>query len=220
MSMSPIVNLSSKYKEFMFDGTVTLFVGRDRKKMEMHKKLLASISPELDKHVNNNMKEGIEGIIHFPEEGEGMVALFTEWAYTGEYAIVDNTPLPHAGIQTQVKANPWPKLRMHLELYVFSDKFNIPTLRLLAKSKFSLEIRVVDVTDQVDAASLNSMIEYVYDNLPDSDPIPKFLAQFASWKWAFLRGRDEFIRLMSTQPEFMKELIVNLTGLGSRPVLS
>jgi hypothetical protein len=215
-----MVNLSSKYKEFMFDGTVTLFVGRDRKKMEMHKKLLASISPELDKHVNNNMKEGIEGTIHFPEEGEGMVTLFTEWAYTGEYAIVDNTPPPHAGIQTQVKVNLWPKLRMHLELYVFSDKFNIPTLRLLAKSKFSLAINTVDVTDQVDATSLISMIEYVYDNLPDSDPIPKFLARFASWKWVFLRGRDEFIRLMSTQPEFMKELIVNLAGLGSRPSLS
>ncbi|KAG0635545.1 hypothetical protein HOY80DRAFT_892890 [Tuber brumale] len=225
MSKSPVANLSSKYKEFMFDGTVTLFVGRDRKKMEMHKKLLASISPELDKHVNNNMKEGIEGVIHFPEEGEGMLTLFTEWAYTGDYTIVDNSlrpmvPVPPAGTQTQVKANPWPRLRMHLELYVFSDKFNIPTLKLLAKSKFSQAINPVDVTDKADATGLISMIEYVYDNLPDSDPVPKFLARFASWKWGFLRGRDEFVQLISVQPEFMKELLVNLVGLGSRPVLA
>ncbi|CUS12650.1 unnamed protein product, partial [Tuber aestivum] len=92
MSGSTSAKLSSKYKAFMFDGTVTLYVGRDRKKMEIHKKLLASISPELDKHVNNDMKEGAEGIIYFPDEGEFTLTLFSEWAYTGEYTIVDSTP--------------------------------------------------------------------------------------------------------------------------------
>ena len=52
--------------------------------MEIHKKLLASISPELDKHVNNGMREGIEGIICLPDEGEEVLSLFTQWAYTSD----------------------------------------------------------------------------------------------------------------------------------------
>jgi len=55
-----------------------LYVGLDGKKMEMHKKLLASISPELNKHVNNDMREDIEGIACLPDETEEMLTLFTE----------------------------------------------------------------------------------------------------------------------------------------------
>jgi len=211
----------------MFDGTVTLYIGPNRKKMEMHSKLLASISPELDKHINNNMKEGIEGKIHFPEEGEEALSLFSEWAYTGGYTIVDNTPAfqllgPTRQQQSNTLANmdPWPRLHLHLQLYVFSDKFNIPTLKLLAKSNFSKEINLVDLARGGDATGLTSVIEYAYDNLPDSDPVPKFLARYASWRLGLLRGRDEFIQLVSTRPEFVKEFLMNLTGLSSKPTLS
>ena len=212
----------------MFDGIVTLYVGPNGKKMEMHKKLLASISPELDKHINNNMKEGIEGKIHFAEEGEEALGLFSEWAYTGGYTIVDNTPahqlldpIKQQQPNTQANADPWLRLHLHLQLYVFSDKFNIPTLRLLAKSNFSKEINLVELTRGGDAAGLTSVIEYAYDNLPDSDPVPKFLARYAAWRLGLLRGRDEFIQLISTQSEFLREFLVNLTGLGgSKPTLT
>ncbi|CUS12649.1 unnamed protein product [Tuber aestivum] len=220
----------------MFDGTVTLYVGRDRKKMEIHKKLFASISPELDKHVNNDMKEGAEGIIYFPDEGEFALTLFSEWAYTRGYTIVDSTPVvktpvpqssnppfggpPAHGGYLEVKADPWPSLRTHLELYAFSDKFNIPTLKLLAKSKFSTEMNLVDLKGKTDADGLTSIIEYAYNNLPDSDPIQKFLAQFVSWTLELLQERDEFIKFISTQPEFIKDLLVNLKGLAARPTLA
>ncbi|CUS12652.1 unnamed protein product [Tuber aestivum] len=224
MSKNPATILSSKYKIFMFDGIVTLYLGPDRKKMEIHKKLLASVSLELDKHVNNCMKEGIEGIIYFPDEGEFALSLFAEWAYTGEYTIMDNTPLVRIpdqyGNYSEVKADPWPSLRTHLELYTFSDKFNIPTLKLLAKSKFSTEISPVDLKGKADADGLTSLVEYAYNNLPDSDPIQKFLAQFAAWKLELLQERDEFVQFISTQPEFMKELLVNLKGLANRPALA
>jgi len=209
----------------MYDGTVTLYIGPDRKKMEMHRKLLASISPELDKHVNNNMKEGIEGKIHFPEEGEDTLALFSEWAYTGSYAIVDDTPAsqpldPSKQPQPPANADPWPRLRLHLQLYVFADKFNVPTLKQLAKANFSREINPVELTRGGDVSGLISVIEYAYDNLQDSDSVPKFLARYASWRLSLLRARDEFIQLISTHPEFAKELLATVTGLPSKQTLS
>ena len=67
-----------------------MYVGPKRKRMEIHKKLLASISPELDKHVNNDMREGIKGIIYLPDEGEEVLTIFTKWVYTGDYAPKDD----------------------------------------------------------------------------------------------------------------------------------
>ncbi|RPA89228.1 hypothetical protein L873DRAFT_704139 [Choiromyces venosus 120613-1] len=198
---------TSKYKEFIFAGTVTLYVGPHRKKMEIHKKLLADISPELNKLINNDMKEGIEGIIRLPEEGEDMLSLFTEWAYTGEYEMM----------QPPKQRNIWSVPRMHLELYVFSDKFNIPTLRELVKAKLYIEICFISVEDDDHVLDLISILEYAYDNLSDWDPVCLYLARYSASKLKVLRSRDEFIEFASNQPEFMKEFLENLTSSSTGP---
>jgi len=192
-----------------------LYVGLNRKRMEIHKKLLASLSPELDKHVNNDMKEGIEGIIHLPDEGEEVLTLFTEWAYTGEY--------PHKRIPIPLRKPPdpedrWPTLHIHLQLCVFADKFNIPTLGELAESKFHTEINCLEPNNERDASGLVLVIGYAYDNLPDSHPILKFLAQYASWKLGLLRGAAGFKLLILTQPAFLEEFLMHLNGLNAKPM--
>jgi len=180
--------------------------------MEIHKNLLASISPELDKHVNNNMKEGIEGIIHLPDEGEELLTLFTEWAYTGEYTNKSIRPK----ISPDPK-DPWPTLHCHLQLCVFADKFNISVLKELAESKFHTEINGIEPNSERDATWLVFVIGYAYDNLPCSDPILKFLAQYASWKLGLLRGTTGFKELTLTQPAFFEELFMHLNGLNAKP---
>jgi len=189
-----------------------LRVGPDGKKMEIHKNLLASISPELNKHVNNNMREGIEGIIHFPEEGEEALTLFTEWAYTGGYGHRDVTP----GLPVEPK-DPWPSLYNHLQLCAFADKFNIPILEELAESKFHTEISPIVPSSESDATSLVIVIGYAYDNLPESHPILKFLAQYASWKLGLLRATTGFDKLILAQPTFLREFLLHLSGLTAKP---
>ncbi|PUU78969.1 hypothetical protein B9Z19DRAFT_1140563, partial [Tuber borchii] len=181
-----------KYKDFLFDGTITLYIGPNGGKMEMHKKLLASLSPELNKHVNNDMREGIEGIIRLPEEEEGVVTLFTEWAYTGNYTHEGDIPSGIPGL-TQ---DPWPSLHKHLQLCAFSDKFNIGALRQLAESRFYTGISPLEPQSLRDAAGLAMVIGYAYDNLPSSDPILKLLAQYASWKLELLRTTVGFDNLI------------------------
>jgi len=187
-------------------------VGPNGKKMEIHKNLLASISPELNKHVNNDMREGIEGKIHLPEDREEALTLFIEWAYSGDYAHKNVT------LQSPPKPeDPWPSLHKHLQLCAFADKFNIPILNELAESNFHIKINRIEPSSKSDATGLVTVIGYAYDNLPSSHPILKFLAQYASWKLELLRGITEFNQLMLTQPTFLGELVKHLNGLTAKP---
>jgi len=213
---------SLEYKDFLFGGNVTLCVGPERKKMEMHKKLLASISPELDKHVNNDMREGIEGIIYLPDEGEEVLTLFTEWAYTGDYALKSNALPANTRNRKQPKQDPWPRLHKHLQLCAFAEKFNVPILKQLAESKFQTEISSVTVEPKCssDVSGLVVMIDYACDNLPSSDPVLKFLAQYAAWKLELLRETTSFNDLVLSQPDFLKELLRNVSGPKTKPKAS
>ncbi|RPA89227.1 hypothetical protein L873DRAFT_704228 [Choiromyces venosus 120613-1] len=214
MAQSSIVQTWSK---FLFAGTVTVYVGPHRKKMEIHKKLLASISPELNKLVNNDMKEGIEGVIHLPEEGEDLINLFTEWAYTGEYKMKEGqlsttAKDPYMGMgQLPQYRDIWSILRMYLELYIFSDKFNIPTLMKLAKAKFYTEISSITIAGDSHVLGLISILEYAYDKFSHSDPICLYLARDSASKLKSLWRKDNFIKFASNRPEFMKEFLANLT---------
>ena len=199
-----------------------MYIGPKRKRMEIHKKLLASISPELDKHVNNHMKEGIEGIIYLPDEGEEVLTLFTEWAYTGEYASKDNTLPANMGKPKEPKQDPWPSLHKHLQLRAFAEKFNVPILKQLAESKFHTEISPVTVEANCtrDVSGLVMVIGYAYDNLPSLDPVLKFLAQYAAWKLELLREAAGFNDLVLSQPEFLRELLRNVNGPKAKPLAS
>ena len=188
-----------------------MYVKPDGKKMEMHKRLLVSICPELNKHVND-LREGMEGIVCFPEEREEMLTLFTEWAYTGDYI--------HGGVTLGSPIgpeDPWLSLHKHLQLWAFSDKFNVPTLKQLAESRFRTQINRIEPNSERDATGLVVVIGYAYENLPSSDPILKYLAQYASWKLALLRATTGFKELTLTRPAFLELLLMHLNGLTTKP---
>ena len=197
-----------------------MYVGPKCKRMEIHKKLLASISPELDKHVNNDMKEGIEGIICLPDEGEEVLTLFTEWAYTGDYASKNDTLPANTGKPKESKQDPWLSLHKHLQLCAFADKFNVPILKQLAESKFYTEISPVTIEPNCsrDVFGLFLVIGYACDNLPSSDPVLKFLAQYVAWKLELLRETTSFNDLVLNQPDFLMELLRNVNGPITKPM--
>ncbi|PUU78968.1 hypothetical protein B9Z19DRAFT_1125783 [Tuber borchii] len=188
--------------------------------MEIHKKLLASISPELDKHINNDMREGIEGIIHLRDEEEEVLTLFTEWAYTGDYARKDDALPADTRNCKKLKQDPWPSLHKHLQLCAFAEKFNIPILKQLAESKFYTEISLITIEPNCsrDVSGLFSVISYACDNLPSSDPVLKSLAQYAAWKLELLRETASFNDFVLGQPDFLKELLRNVNGSKARPM--
>ena len=72
--------------ESLTEGTSTT-IKHDSKRPEyfIHKALLSSLSTELDKHVNNDMKEGRENVIELSEVDEPTLKAFLEWAYFKDY---------------------------------------------------------------------------------------------------------------------------------------
>jgi len=57
----------------------------ERPEYFIHKDLLSSLSPELHKHINNDMKEGRENLIELSEVDEPTLKAFLEWAYFQDY---------------------------------------------------------------------------------------------------------------------------------------
>lgn len=53
----------------------------------IHKALLASLSPELRKHTDNQMKEGLRGEMVLGEVDRPTMQRFLQWAYRGEYTV-------------------------------------------------------------------------------------------------------------------------------------
>lgn len=55
---------------------------------KIHKPLLTALSPEFDNHVNNGMREGVEGVLVLREVDAGTVEKFLEWAYSRTYRTI------------------------------------------------------------------------------------------------------------------------------------
>ncbi|KAI1764225.1 hypothetical protein GGR53DRAFT_466494 [Hypoxylon sp. FL1150] len=75
-----------------------ILVGPDKKEFTIHTELLSRMSKPLDTLVNGGMKEAEEGVAEWPEVDEGTFVRFWEFAYTGDYRVVDpvsdaSTPL-------------------------------------------------------------------------------------------------------------------------------
>ncbi|KAI1334984.1 hypothetical protein F5Y15DRAFT_399206 [Xylariaceae sp. FL0016] len=62
-----------------------ILVGTQKREFTIHASLLASISPPLERLVNNNMKESKDGLAEWPEVDEASFVQFCEFAYTGSY---------------------------------------------------------------------------------------------------------------------------------------
>ncbi|KAF8418882.1 hypothetical protein EV426DRAFT_553939, partial [Tirmania nivea] len=159
----------------------------------IHKTLLASLSVELHKHVNNDMKEGRGNVIDLGEVDQPTLEAFLEWAYFQDYKF----PLPKSSAA----------LPNHTKVYVLADRFNIPSLKDVAFSKITALLAELGmVAERADLVTLLAAVTYAYDNLPvhsgdpggTSERLLRCFAQYISWALDVFRLNDEFIKLLSS----------------------
>ncbi|KAI5811783.1 hypothetical protein DFH27DRAFT_535038 [Peziza echinospora] len=128
----------------------------------IHKKLLASLSPEWEKHVKNEMREGIEGSMMLHDVDSPTVRRFLQWAYTQEYSIPDGLP-KGASLQVDIK------------MFVLADRFNIKRLAKHSFARLSAHLRAFDGTkDDVTLAWIMGACVYAFAQLP-TQPAEAFL---------------------------------------------
>ncbi|KAF8459928.1 hypothetical protein BDZ91DRAFT_851821 [Kalaharituber pfeilii] len=182
----------------------------------VHRSLLASLSAELDKHVNNDMKEGIQGVMELSEVDEATMKAFLQWAYNlkDDYTI-ENPKATSA-------------LLGHTKIYVLADRFNIVPLKDLAYNKITAllaDLGMVAAADDVEAVM--TAVSYAFGNLPFStsstrisastEKLLNYFAQYTSWALDVFRTNPEFCSLLEDSPGFARALVTNSRSAATPP---
>ncbi|KAF8455435.1 hypothetical protein BDZ91DRAFT_701911 [Kalaharituber pfeilii] len=179
-----------------------------KRKFYVHRGLLASLSPELDKHANNNMKEGLEGNMELSDVEEATMMAFLEWAYTKDYTFPNPTS---ASV-----------LLKHTKLYALADRFNIASLKDLVYSRIAkLLTDLGKIKEAADIEALLSAVTYAFDNLPcsttsscdsiqafiPSEKLLKYFAQYSAWILEALKDKKEFSTLLLSCADFVRAVL-------------
>ncbi|KAF8458289.1 hypothetical protein BGX38DRAFT_1125691 [Terfezia claveryi] len=183
----------------------------------IHKTLLSSLSTELHKHVNNDMKEGRENLIELSEVDEPTVEALLEWAYFQDYQPAILAPKSTAA------------LPYHTKIYVLADRFNIPLLKDHAFSKITALLAELGmVAERTDLVAMVTAVTYAYDNLlvhsgrpSDSgstlERLLRYFTQYISWALDAFRTNDEFKKLLASNSDFAEALVVSCSPALTPP---
>ncbi|KAF8464691.1 hypothetical protein BDZ91DRAFT_682066 [Kalaharituber pfeilii] len=198
---SPSANLPKKKPEFY-----------------VHRDLLASLSPELHKHVINDVKEGLKDVMELSDVDEPTMRAFLLWAYSKDYT----TPLPESSST----------LLYHTKIYVLAHRFNTLLLKGLAYSKITeLLAHVGTVSKEEDIAAILSAITYAFENLPcgtgnttsssyiavPSEKLLKYFAQYCAWSLDGFRDKNAFGETLLACPQFAKAVVMLLPAIKTPP---
>lgn len=158
------------------------------------------------------MKEGKENSMVLDDEQEETIESFLQWAYVGDYGKLASDASHY--------------LMLHVRLYVFGDRFNIPQLQELALEKFKTTVKTAGykglADDGVPSALLVNIIEatlVAFNNLPfplEGDMLLNFLACHAGWALYSWRKYEGFWELMKNE-DFAKALVEKLTETDNPP---
>ncbi|KAF8460110.1 hypothetical protein BDZ91DRAFT_785504 [Kalaharituber pfeilii] len=173
----------------------------------VHRGLLASLSEELHKHTNNEMREGREGVMELSEVDEATMKAFVEWAYWKDYT-------------TDLQKGP-AALLYHTKIYVLADRFNVVTLKGLAYSRITAMLAEIGVVaEKADVEAMVAVVNYAFGNLPFSssnpkiisvprEPLLKYFAHYTSWALDVFTTSDAFCDLLVQCPDFAQALVFN-----------
>ncbi|KAF8453579.1 hypothetical protein BDZ91DRAFT_807898 [Kalaharituber pfeilii] len=176
------------------DGAAVANLPQEKPEFYVHRKLLASLSPELDRHANNHMKEGLEDVMELSEVDEPTIKAFLD---------------PHP--------NTAPGLFEHTKVYVLADHFNTPILKELAYSRITaLLVDLGMITESGDIEVLLVTITYAFVSLPLSTLNTTSPSAIVAPSEKLLRQRTEFGELLHCA-DFARALVSFSQGTPTPP---
>ncbi|KAF8461621.1 hypothetical protein BDZ91DRAFT_373041 [Kalaharituber pfeilii] len=171
------LTLGDKKQSAENDDNTAFFVQRE---------LLASVSPEMRKHIENGMKEGLNGEMVLYDVDEDTLQRFLQWAYMKDY-------------ETSQSTNP--ALLLHAKLYVFADRFNIGSLKDLSFGKLISILNEDPVPDPSAAADVFTAAKYAIENLPAlTESLVDYLLRYIAQMLDNVCGLPEFEELAVAHP--------------------
>ncbi|KAI5811777.1 hypothetical protein DFH27DRAFT_597480 [Peziza echinospora] len=188
----------------------------------VHKALLASLSPELEKHTNNDMKEGIEGVMTLHEVDCPTLRRFLEWAYTQDYSVP--------------KLQNGKGLFVHIKLFILADRFNVKKLMHLSFARFTAELSAFNKpTIKFKAMEIimgaciftyaklptrhpnqMSLIDVTYSSTDSTAP-GAYLMHFIAWQIKAFRQSPKFDMFLEQNGDFAKSFLYMCLGADCPP---
>ncbi|KAF8461599.1 hypothetical protein BDZ91DRAFT_736589 [Kalaharituber pfeilii] len=172
----------------------------------VQRELLASLSPELRKHIDNEMKEGLTGEMVLHEVDKDTLRHFLQWAYVKEYT-TDCGPQHTSG-----------ELTLHCKLYVFADRFNIGSLKDLSFRKLTSFLDEESNPDPSLSTDVVRAARYAIENLPAlTERLVDYLLSYIAWTLDNVRDLSEFTNLIHAHPDAAVALL-HLSRRAEKPL--
>ncbi|KAF8458769.1 hypothetical protein BDZ91DRAFT_800041 [Kalaharituber pfeilii] len=167
----------------------------------IHKDLLSSLSPELCKHIDNDVKGGLQEEIKLAEVERQTMQQFLQWAYRGDYTLGEAETARKCGKKHVDSPS---TLLLHTKLYIFSNRFHIIALQNLCFARIQALLSHLKLQDdyEEDGLILLKAIRFAADNLPTvNDHLIACFLRLVAFRLKFLVVLPEFAELVHAQPE-------------------
>ncbi|KAI5811776.1 hypothetical protein DFH27DRAFT_605889 [Peziza echinospora] len=131
-----------------------------KKTYHVHKTLLAELSPELNNHAYNVMKEGKSNTMVVHEVDHLTMELFLQWAYRQDYEAPND--LPAGG-----------SILVHVKICALAERFNVKKLTELSASKLMTELKSRGEFDNEYLTWIMDACVFAFANLPTRPAMSK-----------------------------------------------
>ncbi len=188
-------------------GDIIIEVGPEKVKYHVHRDFFVHYSGYFRKALQGPWEEAQRGTISITDVEPHVFNMFVEWLYTQKLPEDDNDwfykansseiPYGDAGV-------------IRLELYIFADRFLVPSLRsVLSQSIVASFEYGWDMDNAVDE------IAVAFDNLPPTDPLLDFFVDFyfVSWSVETEDGKYEKSILSQLPHEFLLRYLMRFGRL-------
>lgn len=122
-----------------------------------------------------------------------------EYLYTYDYKVV----------LSGEERGPVPELRFHVKIYATADRYDVPKLKNLARTKFGQTLENARIHDVQDG--LYKVLKDVYTTTPETDRgLRDHVLQFCASHNEIVLGKRNFVKTADRLPGFWKEVCRNM----------
>lgn len=187
------------YSRFSNICTVTMFVGKERTRFDVHQDQLCEVSTFFKAAFTSQYKESSKKTIELLEDDVDTVDLFVQWLYKQQ------CDLWSAPVDDESDL-----LMQPIRLLVFADKYDVSSLKL-----YTFKELLAHSLEEGSEAPSEDVVKYAYNNTCRGSGIRTLLADwYALWngaKWYQFRSTQ---RWLLRHPEFAVDLVIAFSNVS------
>ncbi|OJJ43189.1 hypothetical protein ASPZODRAFT_48236, partial [Penicilliopsis zonata CBS 506.65] len=216
---------------FLSSETIALRTEDSSCRYNIHEDLLRSKCQSIGAALKGGFVEGQQRVYTCKDASDGTLIRFIEWAYRGDYAESVGTAEPkqaqpeedglesstdETAIIDDIDDGNCPLL-VHLALYIFGDKYLVADLKQIALKKLRDCLKQMDMPKTLNnRLAVIKTLRVAFTNLPHTDPLLAWLAQYAAYALHKL-SCTALYRLLGELPDLASRVIARVAAASQPP---